>query len=138
MGLGSEEDVSLGNFEVKGDKSFVFGGYEGLPKNFLELSLNGQGNLRVKRLEGANPVNVWGLAKVEERLIWLKWSLRETLPDKVYEKIDGRPVVIDIEVPTRKNPEGLVRINDAGQIRTDSRLYRIDKNPSKRDLGARN
>jgi len=137
MGLGSEENVSLGNIEVKRDKSVVFGGQEGLPKRFLELSLNEQGNPRIRRLEGANFVSVWGLMAQGQTFVWEKWKLVETLPDKVYERIDGRPVVIDIQVPRKKEPTRLLRLNHAAQS-PDSRLYRIEINPLDRDLTKRN
>ena len=132
MGLGSEEWPPTGTFEVKKGKVGIFGGQEGLPKRFLELTLNEQGNLRVKRLGGINQVDVWGLDK-KRGSKWEKFHLVQELADKQYEKIDGRSVIIDIAVPTRNEQSRLLRLNEEGRS-DNSRLYRAHVNPEDRDL----
>ena len=136
MGLGSEETVSPELFEVKKGKRVVFGDREGLPEKFLELSLNKQGNLRVIRLEGANRVRVWGQDN-GQNFTWVNWQLVQELPEKVYERIDGRSVIIDIDVPSDKEPNKLLRLNDAKSTK-DSRIFRVEVNPPIRDLRKRN
>jgi len=136
MGLGSEETVGPELFEVKKGKRVAFGGREGLPEKFLELSLNKQGNLRVIRLEGANRVRVWGQDE-RQNFAWVNWQLVQQLPEKVYERIDGRSVIIDIDVPSDKEPNKLLRLNDAKSTK-DSRIFRVEVNPPIRDLGKRN
>ncbi|MFZ5933110.1 MAG: hypothetical protein ACOYT7_03510 [Patescibacteria group bacterium] len=136
MGLGSEERSPIETLEVKRGKGKIFGGREGLPQKFLELSLNEQGNLRIKRLGGLNQVTVWGQDKQQE-FSWVNLPLLQELPEKLYARIDGGGVIIDIAVPTPKDLGRLLRLNDAGRT-PDSRLFRVEVNPPIRDLRERN
>lgn len=136
MGLGSEEGEPQEIIEIKMGKPLFFGGLEGLPQKFISLTLNNEGNPRIKRFEGTNRVIIWGQDK-KQRFPWVNWLLVQELPEKVYQRIDGSPVIIDISVPTPEEPDRLIRLNYAGNT-GDSRLFRLEVNPKIRDLGKGN
>lgn len=132
MGIGSEEQLGQEIFEVKRGKSVIFGGREGLPGKFLELSLNTAGHPRVRRLEGTNKVTIWGQDKTANSA-WINLLLVQEIPDKLYERIDGGSVIIDVAVPRPNKPERFLRLNDAGGSQ-DLKRFRIEINPPTRDL----
>jgi hypothetical protein len=107
-----------------------------LPRKLLEISLDENGNPRVKRLEGLNRVVVWG--RDRQTFDWIDFKLKWDIPDKHYERISGGPIIIDIFAPTESDSTRLIRLNDAGGIMGDIKTFEIQVNPRRRDLTKRN
>lgn len=99
----------------------------------LEISLNNDGNPRIRRIPSRerHTIYVWGQDKTQGGM-WSKSSLVSSLPDSIYDRIDGGSVIVDIysEALGKKT---VLRLNDAGRGQ-DSKSFRVELNPEKLDL----